>query len=364
MGNARAAGCALVLFVSLVLCASSVSGQSCTPVVYVFRHAEDTNPPEDPENNQFHPSPAHPDGTVPLFALTPTGNAHAVLYPTMINDLQAAQTPNYCRVTKVYATTTEPKANPNGDKCDPNCVSATNAFYTAQPLARAVMSGADPIITVNGEKLYEYLGNGNGSTPRTPLTYSNPIADALRGALLDTARRSESSAIFWTSQGMHVLGGVIINRGSKVPEKAGWTMPPRNAAYIFVYLGPGKDFDDTPTTDGRNTPALNASVWVQCFNHIEATNQVSSTDPNLNGKDPKFIDPAGGKQRYYCGFDYQSSVGGRPVDACAVGAKCGSICTDREPCDGKSDKDIKGKICDTRSMLKDSRGPGIFGACE
>src|SRR5262245_11149560 len=66
MGNARAAGCVLVLFGSLALCAPSALGQPCGPVVYAFRHAEDTNPPG-----------AHPP--VPIFALTPTGKAHAAL---------------------------------------------------------------------------------------------------------------------------------------------------------------------------------------------------------------------------------------------------------------------------------------------
>src|SRR5215471_1722563 len=91
MGNVRTASCALVLFGSLVFCASSVLGQACTPVVYAFRHAEDTNPPGQ------HP----PVGEVPIFALTPTGRAHAALYPTRISDLQAAN--HFCPVAKVYA---------------------------------------------------------------------------------------------------------------------------------------------------------------------------------------------------------------------------------------------------------------------
>src|SRR5262245_37708802 len=73
MSNVRTAGYALVLFGSLVLCAASVLGQPqpCVPVVYAFRHAEDWNPTY-----------------APYSALTPTGQAHAALYPTMVSDFQ------------------------------------------------------------------------------------------------------------------------------------------------------------------------------------------------------------------------------------------------------------------------------------
>jgi hypothetical protein len=362
MRNVRIAGCALALFGSLAVWASSVSAE-CTPVVYMFRHAEDTNPPEDPDNNQFHP----PKGTVPLFVLTPTGQAHARLYPTMISGLQAAN--NYCAVTKVYATTTVRKDAP----CDPTCDSATNAFYTGKPLADAVMSN-DPITTVtvadgSRKQLYEYVGNGNAApTALKPSLYSNPVATALRTELLKTASLGQSSAIFWTSQGMQVLGGVIIGRDSKVPGKNGWVMPPRNAAYIFAYLGPDKGaFDDTPTIAGPGrTSGREASVWVQCFNVITVTEQPNTTITHAIFTDP---DPEGSffePQRFYCGFDDQSSIGGKPLDGCAENAKCGSVCNDGDAADcyGKSNRDIKGKICNTGLMSADSSGTGIFGSCE
>ncbi|MGH2608065.1 MAG: hypothetical protein ACRDHF_03160, partial [Tepidiformaceae bacterium] len=117
----------LVLFALLVLFASTAWGQACTPVVYAFRHAEDTNPPNPP----------------PIFALTPTGQAHAALYPTMISVFQVAN--DYCPVTRVYATTKVQKEDTKEDPCGGSCISATNAFDTARPLAEAVMSGGDPI---------------------------------------------------------------------------------------------------------------------------------------------------------------------------------------------------------------------------
>src|SRR5262249_53270199 len=144
-------------------------------------------------------------------------------------------------------------------------------------------------------------------------------------------------------------------------------------------------FSDTPTVlvDMRpkavdRRPDLVSSAFVQCFNHIEATNQVSSNDPNLIGSNAKFIDPSGPPcgpltQRYYCGFDNQNTLGGSPDKSCKENARCGSsICNDPLPnekldaaCQSKSNRDVKGKICHTVvSMLPDTWGTGIFGACE
>jgi hypothetical protein len=323
MGKVKIWSCALVLFGALVSLASAGLAQ-CTPVVYAFRHAEDTNPPNPPG---------------PIFTLTPTGQAHAALYPTMVADFQGAN--NFCPVTKVYATTTVRKKDP----CGTQCVSATNAFDTATPLAMAVMQGALPITTVDNDQLYEYLGNGN--TPPTNPTYSTAIATALRTKLLETANRGESSAIFWTSQGLHVLGGVITNATSNVPDKNAGTTPPRNAVYIFEAVGSAGNivkFSDTP---------LPPSVYVQCFNHVEASDQFPPPGP-------KFIAPTGSPptQAYYCGYGSdQSNLGGKPGQSCPKDAQCGTI-------PNESNKDIKGKICNTiTSMLPDTAGPNIFGAC-
>ena len=284
MGKVRTLGCALVLFGSLVFFASSALGQACTPVVYAFRHAEDTNP-------------ANPPG--PIFALTPTGQAHAALYPTMISVFRAAN--NFCPVAKVYATT---KANKVGD-CGTQCTSATNAFGTAKPLANAVMS-ADPITTVGNDQLYEYLGNGNNAP--TMSDYSTTVAKALRTELLKTANLSKSSAIFWTSQGSHVLGGAIINANSNVPIKNGAPIPPRNAVYLFKAAGSAPNitgFSDTPLKTNPPGSSPPSPVYVQCFNHVETSDQ-------FNPKASHFIDPTGTPptQAYYCGYNNdQSNLG-------------------------------------------------------
>jgi hypothetical protein len=341
---------ALILFGFLGLLASSAWGQACLPVVYAFRHAEDTNPPG-----------PHPPN--PLFALTPTGQAHADLYPTMVGDFEAtnfeATDTKPCPVTKVYATTKKDKEGP----CDGACKSATNAFDTAKPLAAARM-GADPITTVaNGSlQLYEFVGNGN-KVPGDP-NYSNPTATALRTELLATANLQQSSAIFWTSQGLHVLGGAIIKANSRVPikpEENGGALPPRNAVYIFTALGSAPNitgFDDTrvSTQSRDDTPFSrpSSSVYVQCFNWVGATSQ-----PKLDKRDNDYlIPPAGGAQHYYCGYNEQSSVGGPPGKGCAVGKRCGSSIPNERT------NEIKGKICNTDHMLEDSAGPSIFGACQ
>jgi hypothetical protein len=347
MGKVRTWGCTLVVFGSLVLFTSAALAQTCTPVVYVFRHAEDTNP-------------ANPPG--PIFALTPTGQAHAALYPTMVNAFEAA--PNdFCKVAKVYATTTQDKVG----ECGQNCKSATNAFCTARPLACTVITGdaskctsslADPtvctdhpsnppITQVGGYQLYEYLGNGNDPPPNPD--YSTPVAIALRDELLATARAGQSSAIFWTSQGMHVLGGVIIaaatgSAGSNIPAKNGNAIPPRNSVYLFKALGSGSDmkFGDTPLASRTTMPS---SFYVQCYNHVEASSQFPPPAP-------KFIQP------YYCGFDTaQSNLGGKPPDSCKVNVQCGTI-------PNKENSMIQGKICNTTALLPNTAGPSIFGACD
>lgn len=309
--------------------ASDALAQGCIPVVLAFRHAEDTNPPS---------------GN-PIFTLTPTGKTHAQLYPGMVDAFRNDK--GYCPVAKVYSTTTDPK--PSG--CIKDCASATNAFFTGQPLAQAAMSGADPITSVGNNRLYEYLGNGDTGTdaPTNP-NYSTAVAVALRAELVATANAGKSSAIFWTSQGLHTLGGVIVNGNSNVPVKNGGSLPPRNAVYVFQAAGPVGNvtgFLDSPKQDGHPVPS---SVYVQCYNHVEASDQF--------GKDPQFIAPSGDPpvQLYYCGYNFQSDLGLKPPK-CEKDVACGTIPNDRN-------KDVKGKICNTiTSMEPDTGGTFMFGAC-
>ena len=348
--NGRIAG--LVLCGFLALFASSAWGEDCTPVVYAFRHAEDST----------------------AFALNPVGRRHAALYPAMISAFEATFSPKLCAVAKVYAVTRADKPN-----CEKDCKNATNSFFTAKPLAIDRMgAGAVPITAVvnvakPSEKLEldEYLGNGN--TAPTDPKYSNPTADSLRTALLAAAKLGQSSAIFWTSQGLHVLGGVIINGSSQVPAKNGWALPPRNAVYLFMpkfdTAGNMTGFQDIRTTEPTDRHPVASAVYVQCFNWVGATTQPDITPQPQEG----FIPPDGSTrdfywQNYYCGFGNLSSPGGKPKDGCDVKsptADCGTIPYDRA-------EFLLGKICDTTdtaSMLKTKTGDiftgtELYGGCQ
>ncbi len=349
MSTVRTSACALVLFGALLFSASAAPAQSCTPVVLAFRHAEDTNPPNPPG---------------PIFALTPTGTRHAELYaennsgdPESGMVFAFVSRNGFCKVTKVYATSKMTKS-----PCSTNCASASNAFDTASPLAKAVMSGADPITKVGTDpndvnsQLWEYLGNGQDPKPTLPINYNTTVADQLRKELLATAKRGESSAIFWTSQGLHVLGGVIIDGTSIVPDKnadAGTPhagTPPRNAVYLFTAAkdsgGNVVKFNDTPSTSKYSGAVLSTSVYVQCFNRVE------KIDSPLLQPTPRFTVPP----PFICGFRTNSNLGYTGKN-CAAGAQCGTIPNDQN-------SDIKGRICNTTTdILENTSASEIFGEC-
>jgi hypothetical protein len=342
MGGVRTSGCVLALVGSLALSPPHASGEACTPVVYAFRHAEDTRP---------DPSP-------PYFALTPTGRAHAKLYPKMIRGFEAANA--FCPVTRVYATTKAPKQSTATDPCSPNCTSATNAFDTATPSANEFMS-SPPLTAAGQHQLYEFLGNSNGKAPTEENTnYSTAAAEALREELLATANRNggESSVIFWTSEGLHVLGGAIIAQSSAVPRKTDNYSPPRNAVYLFKAEDSApniKRFSDTP-------PPFPSSLYVQCFNHVEAEVDRFPT--------PGFLPDNYPPNHFACGFgSIQSNLGGKPPNTCkacalqdpptcatVAEATCGSISNDESEL-------IDGKICNITSLLPNTASSTTYGQC-
>jgi hypothetical protein len=356
---------ALVLFGSLALSSSHASGEGCTPVVYAFRHAEDTRPiaPEPPD-----PQPPVTDLPLPIFSLTPTGKAHAALYPKMIREFGTAN--NFCLVKRVYSTTKAPKQSTAQDPCFPNCASATNAFDTAMPSATDFMSSttpptATPPLTAVGKyQLYEFLGNSNGGAPSEANTnYSTVEAAALRAELLATANRSESSAIFWTSEGLHVLAGAIIGTKSAVPPKTDAYSPPRNVVYLFTANdGPPniKSFSDTAAS---RPPSFADPLYVQCFNHIESEAGKYSAPTFLPNADFKL------PSNYACGFgDIQSNLGGKPPKTCvtcAFGKPTWGTCQKATTC-GTIPNDqntlTDGKICAIASLVGD-RTNTLYGQC-
>ena len=104
---------------SLLWFVSSASAQSCTPVVYAFRHAEDSG------RN-----------------LTLVGRQHASLYPSMVAGFGSSH--SYCPVGFVYSMY---EFNADGSP------GTNNPFQTAQPLAAfvcgdaAFFAGLDPYTT-------------------------------------------------------------------------------------------------------------------------------------------------------------------------------------------------------------------------
>jgi hypothetical protein len=409
-------------FITLAAYASGVDS-GCTPVVYVFRHAEDytPNPAINLNGDGFTCPDKDKNGNCgPYGQLTQTGATHASIYPSMITNFQANHKAltdeDFCPVQVVYA------ANPSKGSVTNtmNLKGADNAFCTARPLARSVnekhselfpsntfnedetlkdkllkrmcndlddnfvvkhspLQPNDPIVFVkvgsNLVGLDEYLGTTVVSKQSNTINYKTDVAEALRANLVSTAKTGGSSAIFWTSQGLHVLGSVIINANSVVPQKTfddgtkitGATYygtPPRNAVYIFKAKDDKSGFNDTPDVAREDDQGDKAANWVQCFNHVEeGYNKLGNTSPNFfPAKFPIGGDPAG--QRYYCGYGTQSDLGAKPSkDYCGNGSSSGTNCTTIpdgtcEAINSASDKgcnqQVKIEICNV-NVDKDSK---------
>ena len=303
MNMRRVLSSSLVSLCSLFLVASSVYPQpACTPVVYAFRHAEDLG--------------AH---------LTELGDRHADLYIEMLGAGGFGSVHNYCPVGYVYSTY---NVNPDGTP------GTNNPLETAQPVAIAACTaqgsctGGEPRMrTVLGKYLYEYLGAEGSAKPCRKCPVSAQGSE-LHSELITNANSGWSSAIFWTSQGLNILGQAIVPGFTSIlgcstlPPKAICEdlKPPRNAAYVFVFNGSGFD------------PPNSVTRYVQCFNvHIDF-----SVSPS------KLIGPAG--NTYYCG-NGEDRTGNLP-----------EISEANLPM-------LQGKICDTSDLMGASQR-GYFGSCQ
>ncbi len=135
----------------------------------------------------------------------------------------------------------------------------TNPFETARPLANDVMN-LDPLIKIGDDIIDEYL------------TVVEP--ETLKIILLGHAEVGWSSALFWTSDGLHDLGEAlgtdIIPEKTEVPKDS----PPRNAAYVFQYF-------EGSESEGF-IPPDKFDEYIQCFN-IDPSHHISTDN------------------RYYCG---------------------------------------------------------------
>ena len=183
----------LLFFCGSLLSFISSAADACTPVVYAFRHAEDLS------------SDVYPTG------LKPVGRQHADLYPAMVDAFGAAH--GYCPVGFVYSVY---NINPG----PPPAPGTNNPLQTAEPLAIAACGNLDktpgtPVAPcsglgfqphtglLSGEKLSEYLGLEACAAEDA----HSDIGSKLKGEMAYQAAYFDlSSAVFWTSQGLHNLG--------------------------------------------------------------------------------------------------------------------------------------------------------------
>jgi hypothetical protein len=179
-----------------VFFASAGAASACTPVAYLFRHAEDKN---QEKSNAFD------------VTLTASGLAHANLYVEMMNAFQQEK-PTYCLVSAVYAL--NPYKNAVGGE-----IGTSNPYWTADPLADDT-SGQNPIIEVKTMRLTELLPGAVGS---------NFLED-----IKDKTDKQQSVAIFWTSDGMCEVARKL---GPGLPGYtcAAGSKPPRNSVFRFNY---------------------------------------------------------------------------------------------------------------------------------
>jgi hypothetical protein len=217
-----------------VFFAGAGAASACTPVAYLFRHAEDVNQVK-----------SEPYG----LTLSTSGVAHADLYIGMIDKFQQEK-PQYCPITTVYSL------NPiNFD----GSWGTSNPYWTADPLAqRAQTTGnRNPIITVQGMKLTEFLDHGEAAK----------FLEEIKGKV----NNQQSVAIFWTSQGMCKVATTL---GPALPGyNCVDSKPPRNSFFRFNY---------NLTTQAFSTITTKYS---QCFNYNASGD---SFTPNT----------------YYCQFSY------------------------------------------------------------
>jgi hypothetical protein len=227
---------------------SQAAAPPCTPVVYVFRHAEDVNGPPT--------------------ALTPIGTEHANLYIEMVKSLEVTRI--YCPVAAVYAVN---PIKPDGS------VGTTNPYFTARPLANIVMN-KEPIIEIENHRIGEFFVNGEDRL--------------LSSAIKNELTNNDSVALFWTSQGIPSLAKVL-NMNSDIPAEP---KPPRNAAYVFEWV----NLSLTPWTPSS------VPHYIQCFN----VKPLSLPDPSNPTAVPDFSSYKYYCGIGYNAENYNPDLGGTP----------------------------------------------------
>jgi hypothetical protein len=302
----------LFLCGSLLSFISSASAQTaCMPVVYAFRHAEDSSEPA-PEYPCF-PGAKLPNG-VPANCTTklkPTGTEHANLYPEMIENFQAPEgLVDYCPVKYVFSVS---PIKPVPDQY--GLIGTNNPYYTARPLAND-LTNAEPNIQIHPSIC------GDSSPPLyidAGLTTVTPEFLRCELSYLTHFNGPASVAMFWTSEGLNALGQALVPGFNGIPVK-GTNTPPRNAVYIFE-APTGSGF--VPPKDG--SPYQNSTQYVQCFN-VKGT----TIEPPSSSK-------------YWCGngnFQLRDSIKKEDLYK------------------------LHGRICDTALLSGKNTVAGYYGYCE
>jgi hypothetical protein len=256
--------------------------QECTPTVYLFRHAEDTSsgPP----------------------ALTSVGNAHANLYPTMINQLKTAF--SLCPVQRVFAM------------WDRNGQGTTNPYQTALPLARAVGGLSyvpEMYFTDTAANKYHLCEYTDPPCQQTPGFDRNALANGSLYSFLSAyfqQHTNTSVAIFYTSQGMPGVSAVLgvypivatcprnctqelpPTESCPLPESSStrdsncyktenpllsWPGIQRSSVDIFEFSGNMfvKQYNPINTNFDQNQNLLRVMKFQQCFNFNNTTEILS-----------------------------------------------------------------------------------------
>jgi len=265
----------------------------CTPVVYLFRHAEEGSGATGLDQN----------------TLRPAGLQHANLYNSMIERFQAKL--GYCPVNTVFAMA---RKNAPSAPNFANGLGTTNPFFTARPLSVAVRQAFDlslprredsdpllnesdpyynPITSTSSVMeiiglvqpaglLYEYMPDFG-----TRDSFRQAIKDALT---FDGNEQYHSSvAIFWSSQGLNEVAEIL---GQPIPAYAGNSVPagpndykaPRNAVFVFSNYNEDEIAEPNAQVTGKfdtisiaPTDILKSTTgtYIQCFNYYKNDSNLS-----------------------------------------------------------------------------------------
>jgi hypothetical protein len=242
----------ILLFASGIFLLNPVAqAQTCTPTVYLFRHAEDI------------------DGSFPT-QLTPEGIKHAQLYPSMLEHFQTTQCP-LKRVLAMYDV--KPDGNPG----------TTNPRNTAEPLARCCGGKADMSISYLGVTyfLYETRDIAKGGLAAAGSGMHGRIFYALQ----ETLNSQGSVAIFWTQQGMPDVSVALGVPPVNINNDAALSWPGRLRSSVNILLWDGNNYVKVYPFTIQNPPKDRTNIApVQCFSLDHSTKNVCQNTGFLTDK--------------------------------------------------------------------------------